>query len=97
MRTVGVVKGRSESDWNAKREEWTALVVDTIRQGNQAGEMHDPHPDLTALFIGGMVRSAMIFGPSGTAEAAVRDQILRLLERGVLAEVVESWSGGVAE
>src|SRR3954452_19957283 len=85
MRTVGVVKGHSESDWNRKREEWTALVVDTIRRGNEAGAIRDPQPELTALFIGGMVRSAMIFSPKETTEADVRDQILRLLERGVFA------------
>lgn len=85
MRTVGVVKGHSESDWNRKREEWTALVVDTIRRGNESGATRDPHPELTALFIGGMVRSAMIFGAKGTDEADVRDQILRLVEHGIFA------------
>lgn len=83
MRTVGVVKGHSESDWNRKREEFADLIADTIRRGNQSGELSDPHPELTALYIPGMVRSAMLFGPKGLTSDVLRDQILRVLERGI--------------
>ena len=84
MRSVGKIKGSSEPDWNRKREEFQALVEGTIRRGNRRGELCDPHPELTALCIGGMVRSVMLFGPKGVGEDQVSSQIFRLLERGIV-------------
>jgi hypothetical protein len=86
MRSVGKIKGSSESDWNRKREEFQALVEGTIRRGNRRGELCDPHPELTALCIGGMVRSVMLFGPKGVGEDEVSSQIFRLLERGIVKQ-----------
>ena len=86
IRTVGRVKGQSESDWQRKREELQGLIEDTIRRGTRTGELSDPHPELTAIFLPGMVRSAMLFGPKGTDEATVRDHIVRLLERGLVGD-----------
>jgi AcrR family transcriptional regulator len=83
MRTVGVVKGHSESDWNRKRLEFQKLLEGTIRRGVEAGEFHDTQPGLTALFIGGMVRSAMLFGPKELGEEAVRDHILQVITQGI--------------
>ena len=86
MRSVGKIKGSSESDWNRKREEFQALVEGTIRRGNRRGELCDPYPELTALCIGGMVRSVMLFGPKGVGEDEVSSQIFRLLERGIVKQ-----------
>jgi AcrR family transcriptional regulator len=86
MRTIGpgALKSHPESDWNRLRQELQTLIEDTIRRGVDAGELADPHPELTAAFLPGMVRSVMLFGPSGVSEAEVREQILRLLERGIV-------------
>ena len=84
MRTVGGVKGHAESDWNRKRAEFTALVEGVIRRGVRSGELDDPHPELTALCIPGMVRSVMLFGRKGLDEAEVREQIQRLVKRGIV-------------
>ena len=86
MRSVGKIKGSSESNWNRKREEFQALVEGTIRRGNRRAELCDPHPELTALCIGGMVRSVMLFGPKGMGEDEVSSQIFRLLERGIVKQ-----------
>ena len=86
MRSVGKVKGPSEPDWNRKREEFSDLVEGTIRRGIEKGQLDDPHPELTALCIGGMVRSVMLFGPKGLNEDEVASQIFRLLERGIVKQ-----------
>src|SRR5688572_10354326 len=87
MRSVGKVKGSSEPDWDRKREEFRKLVEGTIRRGIRQGELCDPHPELTALCIGGMVRSVMLFGPKGLTEHEVASHIFHLLERGVVTPV----------
>src|SRR3954452_19532358 len=86
MRTSGpgVMKSHPQSDWNGLRQELQTLIEDTIRRGVAAGELTDPQPQLTAAFLPGMVRSVMLFGPRGASEAKVREQILRLLERGIV-------------
>ena len=75
-----------EPAWRAKQAEFQRLVADTIRVGVERGELEDPHPELTALCIPGMLRSLMIFGGGGIDEKTVANQILRLLTRGVVSE-----------
>jgi AcrR family transcriptional regulator len=84
MRSVGKLKGSSEPDWDRKRQEFRTLVEGTIRRGIRRGELCDPHPEITALCIGGMVRSVMLFGPKGLAEHEVASHIFRLLAKGVV-------------
>jgi AcrR family transcriptional regulator len=87
MRTTGaVVPGQIEPAWQAKRQEFQALVADTIRRGIAREEMIDPSPELTALCIPGMLRSLMLFGPAGIDEAVVAGQIIRMLTRGIVVE-----------
>lgn len=84
MRTAGVVvPGQSEPAWREKRLELQRLVEDTIRQGVDRGELCDPHPELTALCLPGMVRSLMLFGPPGMDEKTVSTHMVRLLTRGI--------------
>ncbi len=44
----------------------------TLRRGVKQGVWHDAHPQLTAVFIPGLVRSARLFGPGGIGEQAGR-------------------------
>lgn len=76
-------KGRSEAAWNEKRLALTRILEDTIREGVAAGELSDPHPELTALCIPGLVRSVMMFGPKNLDRQAVSEHLVRLLERGI--------------
>jgi AcrR family transcriptional regulator len=69
--------------WEVKRKELMALIEATIHRGNMSGEFDDPHPDVTALCLPGMMRSVMLFGPKGLDEETVTAQITRLVERGV--------------
>ena len=84
MRTVGTVKGHSKPSWDAKRRELWSLIERTIRRGVRAGLIADPHPQLTAPCIPGLVRSVMLFGPRGLDEKTVTGHIIRLLERGIV-------------
>ncbi|HWE94169.1 MAG TPA: TetR/AcrR family transcriptional regulator [Tepidisphaeraceae bacterium] len=86
LRTVGAAKVRSKGAWDAKCRQLTQLIERTIRAGVAAGELSDPHPELTALCIPGMVRSLMLFGAKGISEKDAADQIVKLLSRGLAAD-----------
>jgi AcrR family transcriptional regulator len=83
MRTAGMVVGHSQPAWRAKRKELQELIEDTVRRGVARGEFVDPHPELTALCIQGMVRSLLLFGPEGMDEKTVSDHVVALLTRGI--------------
>lgn len=85
IREVGAIKGPSQAEWKRKRAELQALIERTIRRGNDAGELADPQPGLTAACLGGMVRSLMLFGPKGLTEAEAAAYVLRLLRHGIAA------------
>ncbi len=81
MRSAGpIIK---DDRWGPKREKLTDLIEQTIRRGNKSGEFTDPHPEITALCIPGLLRSVMLFGPRGLDEQMVARQISRLLESGI--------------
>ncbi|MGH7214982.1 MAG: TetR/AcrR family transcriptional regulator [Tepidisphaeraceae bacterium] len=87
MRSIGPPSlGRPE--WAVKRRELNDLLVQTLRDGVSRGEFADAHPELTALFIPGLVRSAMLFGPKGLERQVLVDHILNLLETGICREVL---------
>lgn len=88
MRTVGKVSGRSEAAWMAKRRELFVVLEQTIRRGVRAGQFSDPHPELTALCIPGLVRSIMLFGPRRLDQKATTDYLIRLIERGIVPREV---------
>jgi len=81
MRNAGpIVK---DARWGPKRKELTSLIEETIRRGAKTGEFSDPHPEITALCVPGLLRSVMLFGPKGLHEKTVTSQITRLLEQGI--------------
>ena len=87
MRSAGpIIK---DDRWQDKRKELTGLIEQTIRRGNAAGEFSDPHPEITALCVPGLLRSVMLFGPRGLDEQTVAHQLVRLLEHGISAQQVE--------
>ena len=81
MRTAG--PATKDERWAEKRTEFTSLIESTIRRGNADGTFADPHPEITAQCVPGLVRSVMLFGPKGLDEPTVVSQITRLLEQGV--------------
>ena len=87
MRTVGTHKGRAEPAWNAKRAELHRVIREAITRGVHAGALRDPHPELTALCIPGMVRSVMLFAPEGLDPKTATDHIMLILEKGIVPGV----------
>ena len=67
----------------AVRHELGRMLEACIRRGVRRGEMSDPHPELTAQFIPGLVRAAALWGPEDASPDVVTNHILRLLEQGL--------------
>jgi AcrR family transcriptional regulator len=65
------------------RKELSDFITRTLRRGVRQGIWTDPHPELTAVFIPGMVRSAMLYGPRELAEDLLTNQILLLIHKGI--------------
>jgi hypothetical protein len=82
MRTVGPA-AMTDAEWDQKRREFTGLIEQVINDGVQSGELHDPNPLLTALYIPGLVRSAMLYGPKGLQRDALVHHIVTLLQCGL--------------
>lgn len=81
IRTAGLAT--RDERWEQKRIEFAKLIEETIRRGNADGIFSDPHPEITALCVPGLVRSVMLFGSKGLDEKTVTAQIIRLVEHGV--------------
>lgn len=77
MRTVPWRDVIDNTQWNSKRYELKALIESIIRRGIACGELVDPHPDLTARFIPGLVRSVFMEGPQNIDPQTLTKHILR--------------------
>jgi len=71
--------------WEKKRRELGRVIEGAIRRGIAAGCWHDSHPEWTAQFIPGMVRSTVLYGGGHPSRKALARQILHYIEAGLLA------------
>ena len=78
MRTIPA-DAANYSRWDRKRRELTALIEAIIRRGVQLGEFRDPHPALTAQFVPGLVRAALLDTAARQRQEVVAQHILRIL------------------
>jgi AcrR family transcriptional regulator len=69
--------------WESKRQELVDLIAAAIRKGYAEGTFDDPHPEVTALCVPGLMRSVMLFGPKGLDRGMVTEQLVRFVELGV--------------
>jgi len=81
MRTVGVPDASTR--WDAKRRELTQLTEDVLRQGIAAGEITDPRPDWTAVYILAMVRAVMLYRPANVEAAKLSGHIVDVVLTGI--------------
>jgi len=79
MRTVPGWKAINRVKWDAKRREFKSLIEYIIRRGIAQGIFTDPHPELTARYIPGFVRSALIDGIETVDHQVLTDHILRFV------------------
>jgi AcrR family transcriptional regulator len=77
MRTVSWRNVIDNAEWDSKRNDLKALIESIIRRGIACGEFIDPHPDLTARFIPGLVRSVLMERPQGIDAQMLTEHILR--------------------
>ena len=98
MRTIPGWEAIDRSKWDAKRRELRGLIESIIRLGIAQGVFADPHPEFTALYIPGFVRSVLLDGnESGSGDSdrsypAVCQQ--RSLSRRTRVETVSVEMGG---
>ncbi len=83
MRTAPGLVYKNDPRWREKFAELTRLIADTIAAGVRAGDFHDTFPELTAVCIPGLVRSAMVFGPRDLDEKTAVNHVMGLLARGL--------------
>jgi AcrR family transcriptional regulator len=79
MRTVRWSDVLGDDRWKSKRSELKALMESIIRHGIDCGELNDPHPELTARFIPGMIRSVLVEKPRSVDPQTLIDHILRFI------------------
>ncbi|HEV8290479.1 MAG TPA: TetR/AcrR family transcriptional regulator, partial [Tepidisphaeraceae bacterium] len=81
MRTVPQLT--NHSSLLRMRKELSDLITKTLRRGVRQGIWSDPHPELTAIIIPGMLRSAMLYGPRELDEQVLIEHILHLVFEGI--------------
>jgi len=71
------------NQWTEKRMELRNKIEAVVRLGVERGVFIDPHPELTAHYLPGIIRSVSLFRPEGTSpETIVRhaqDFVLKAL------------------
>lgn len=69
-----------------KRRELTDLIERVLRRGIQAGEIQDPHPEITVQFIPGCVRAAIRHAPGEVDPGVLASHVLRVIANGIRKE-----------
>ncbi len=70
----------------AERARLAAVIEGVLREGIAAGEIDDPHPELTAHFVPALVRAVLLYGPADAHHDVVAEHIVRVLRRGLRTE-----------
>ena len=65
------------------RAKLNEIIQGALETGIRAGEIEDPHPDITAQFIPAFVRGALLFPAANLTPAMLEGHIMRVLQRGV--------------
>ena len=80
----GAVVGYPDSgEWGAKRREFYGLIAEVIRRGVDQGAFVDPHPELTATYVPGLIRSAVLFLPPDADRETLADHAAAFVLRGL--------------
>jgi len=83
MRTAPALFYKKDPQWSEMFNSLTRLIDGVISAGVRSGEFVDPHPELTAVFIPGLVRSLMLFGPTGLDQRTAVEHVTAFLCRGL--------------
>lgn len=81
MRTVPVGADRIREQWLEKHMELKSLIQSIIQKGIDTGIFTDTDPELTARYIPGFVRSALLRGVEGVDPEALSSHIFTFVQR----------------
>jgi AcrR family transcriptional regulator len=68
------------------RRELSRTLEQIIRRGVADGVIRDPHPELTAQFVPGMVRAVIVHGEHLPSRRVLVEHVMRLLRGGLSCE-----------
>ncbi len=83
MRTVPGWEAIDRAKWDAKRRELKGLIESIIRRGIGQGVFDDPHPEFTARYIPGLVRSVLLEGIETVDRKALTDHMLHFIRAAI--------------
>ncbi len=86
MRTIPGWKADDRDRWDAKRREFKQMIESIIRDGIDLGYFDDPHPELTARYIPGFVRSALLDGNEQLDPQALTEHIVQFVKSAIIAK-----------
>jgi AcrR family transcriptional regulator len=86
MRTVPGREAMNRTNWDNKRREFKGLIEAIIRNGIVEGIFSDPHPEWTARYIPGFVRSAFLDGIENVDRELLTDHILWFVKSAILVK-----------
>ncbi len=86
MRTIPGWEAIDRSKWDAKRRELRGLIESIIRLGIAQGVFADPHPEFTARYIPGCVRSVLLDGIETVDREILTDHILRFVSSAIVVK-----------
>lgn len=89
MRVQGACKEKDSAEWDQIRDELTAMIVTTLRDGVAKGELCDTNPELTATYLPSFVRSALLFGPRDLSQDALTKHVIATLENGICCKTAD--------
>jgi hypothetical protein len=83
MRTIPGWEAIDRTRWDAKRRELKILIESVIRLGIARGIFVDAHPEFTARYIPGCVRSVLLDGIETVDREVLTDHILRFVRAAI--------------
>lgn len=66
------------------RREFSNLIESLIRRGIAAGQFEDPHPELTAKYIPGLLRSIFLGSTDSVERRMLTEHITRFIRQGLM-------------
>ena len=83
MRMIPNWDSTNRTEWESRRKEFRHLIETIIRKGIDQGYFEDTHPQLTAKYIPGLVRSALLDGIETIDRHTLTNHILGFIKKAI--------------
>lgn len=84
MRNVPMGVDTIREQWKTKRRELKNLILAILQRGLDSGIFRDTNPDLTARYIPGLVRAALLHGVDGLDEDSLSRHIFGFVRNAII-------------